>query len=1388
MKISNARAAPHARLKWLCLAALYGLMSWSVRLFFGEASVFFLASGLALAALLIGGWRYLGSVFVGALLANLMLGGVFWASAVMAFGSTLGAAAGAWVIRRGGRFDSALGSMQDLVQLFIGGGLVGAALSALVGTSTLALQGLVSKEHYLTRLMDGWMGDALGVVLLTPLILAWWPSTAAPRPPPSARQLAEAALIIGCTALIGGVVFLDLGHNTLPPGLHLGVDEVAQGYWIFLLITWAALRLAQRGTTLALLLVAAMGITGIQQGKGFFQQAASESHLSSYWFYSITLSLVGMALALYVATARRTNLSLTRSEDALTQELKNVMGALDQHAIVAITDVKGNITFVNDKLCDISGYSRAEFIGANHRLLNSGVHPPEFFKTMYRTIATGKTWSAEVCNRTKAGQLYWMQTTVTPFMNDDGAPVKYVAIRTDISQRKADELELLRHRDQLADMVVQQTASLQQSLDATARALNELERQKFVLDQHAIVTTCGTDGRITFGNEKFTEISGYLPDEFMGVDHAIVNSGHHPKGFFKAMYDTVNQGRLWHAEVCNRAKNGQLYWVDTTIAAFFGDDAKPREYIAIRTNITDRKMMSLQMEQQRIFYEGISETLGEGLYVQDARGLCVYVNSEAEKLLGWSREELIGRSVHNTIHTHTASGAPLMAHDCPITLSVQATGEARMSDQNFVRKDGSIFPVALTSKAAYSTQGEVQTMVVAFHDISAQIEAENAILLAKNSAEQANRVKSEFLANMSHEIRTPMNGVVGMVDILQQTALLPEQRRMLDTIHHSSLALLSILNDILDFSKIEAGKLSMELIPTHLREVVEGVAQLMANVASEKNGQISLFVDPALPTWIVSDPTRLRQVLLNLLGNALKFVASQSGRATLHVHPVRRPDGVACVQFSVLDNGIGMSEEMLARLFQPFSQADTSTARKFGGTGLGLSITLRLVELMHGRVSVRSTPGVGSEFTVELPLIEAQAPAGRTLPAQPDLSGVRVLAVTPTIACSTLLQVYLGSAGARVSVVPDHKAAREHLHKTPGDTVLLLDLAEEGVEELSPPSDLEWPDDVGIVRLVRGGAGSAAAHQIEVHSRPLLYHDLLQGVALASGRLTTSDFVQQSGQGRPALLAAPSIEEALRSHQLILLAEDNETNREVMMEQLRLLGYTAEIATDGALALQMWRSGRYALLLTDCHMPNMDGFELTAAIRQAEPAGTRLPIVAITANAMQGEAQRCREHGMDDFLSKPLRLQELRPMLAKWLPLPPDGPDANETQGPTAARIALLPSWDASMLSQLVGDNPAMHRRLLGKFMRNATRQVAAIGAAAMAGDTASVAGVAHTLKSAARTVGAMALGELSQAMETAGHAGDRPACRALAADLDRTFLVATQNIERHLSAVEPSS
>ncbi|MFZ2853679.1 MAG: PAS domain S-box protein [Rhodocyclaceae bacterium] len=1081
-------------------------------------------------------------------------------------------------------------------------------------------------------------------------------------------------------------------------------------------------------------------------------------------------------------------LAMDNARSALEQ-LKLQKYALDQHAIVATTDAQGKITYANDKFCQISGYSRKELLGQDYALLNSGRHSRAFFNAMYETITRGGVWHGEICNRSKEGHLYWLDATIVPAMGGNGKPEQYITIRTDISERKrtdqalaareeiyrsivtqasdgivlidtetlrfvefndaarkglgysreefaqlrvpdiqaepdeaallrsmsriiatgrgsfdtlhrhkdgslrnshlsyraitiserscvvaiitditerkASELELKRHREHLEELVEQQTKGLRNSASMAKSALDELRLQQFVLDQHAIVTICDVDGRITYGNDKFSQVSGYSREELIGNDHRLVNSGHHPKGFFKAMYESISQGNVWHAEVCNRAKAGHLYWVDTTIVAFMGEDGTPRQYIAVRTDISERKRI-------------------------------------------------------------------------------------------------------------------------------------------EEAAHAANRAKSEFLANMSHEIRTPMNGVVGMIDVLQQTPLTAEQARMVDTINDSSLALLHILNDILDYSKIEAGKLAIESISTCLRDVAEGVVQLMITTSIAKSIELSVFVSPELPRWILSDPTRLRQILLNLLGNALKFTGSRDGRrgrVILRVAPCILGDDGSGVQFRVIDNGIGVSEEALANLFRPFTQADESTARRYGGTGLGLSITQRLVEMMSGQISVRSIFGEGSEFTVEFPLQEGLP--DRLLESEPSLAGLHVLAVTGDAECAQTLKAYCIAAGAQVTLV-DALDGQRLAEAAPlaHVTVVLFGLDARADDESGLSGFL------GVVRLVADGVGRCQGNRVTVSARPLLHRDLIHGVAFASGRLNVADiFVGSEKVPLLAKIKAPSVDEAFRAGRLILLAEDNETNREVIQEQLRILGYAAEMAEDGAVALKMWRSGRYALLLTDCHMPNMDGFELTAAIRQAEPKGTRLPIVALTANAMKGEAQRSLAQGMDDHLSKPLRLNEFDAMLGKWLPQPAAvessvrsrvadqgvgravsgqrrgvGNGASSGVGglpvlDEAPVLSRFPVWDPSVLTHLVGDDAATHRRLLDGFLLAAQGQVAAIGAAAAAGETVIVGDVAHKLKSSAHTVGASMLGELCQALETAGRSGDRPACRTLGGRLGQAFVAVAAQI-----------
>jgi len=950
---------------------------------------------------------------------------------------------------------------------------------------------------------------------------------------------------------------------------------------------------------------------------------------------------------------------------------------------------------------------------------------------------------------------------------------------------------------------------------ASANAyLDQLQLQKFAMDQHAIVSTTDVHGKIIYVNDKFCEISGYSHEELLGQDHRILNSGTHTTGYFKGLYRTVGAGKTWQGEICNKAKDGQLYWVDSTIVPVMTPEGKPEQYLSIRSDITLRKKVELDLIQQQLSLEKrvqqktkaavqseqhlrlVMNTSLDSIIGMDAQGRVTEWSRQAEATFGWTFAKVKGRYLHDFI-------IPLRyreAHQKGLA-HYHATGVGPVLGKRIeviaLHRDGTEFPVELAISPIVTPLGTAFSAYVT--DLTQRKQEQAALVDARALAESASRAKSDFLANMSHEIRTPMNGVIGMVDVLQETALLPEQKRMLGTIHTSSLALLQILNDILDFSKIEAGKLEVERVPMHLREVADGVAQLMVSLPGTQ-AEVSLFVSTALPVWAYGDPSRLRQVLLNLLGNAIKFskkTGNEGAQVSLSVTPCVLPGGADGVRFAVVDTGIGMGPEVVAKLFQPFTQADESTARKFGGTGLGLSISQRLVELMGGHISVRSTLDQGSEFTVELPL--QAAPPERVVPDEPRLDGVQVLVVSCSAFGVPVRTAYCEHAGALVRVVADVAQAREFLAQAPlgKPWVVLVDKAVS-----APTAELGLPDHASVVREVPRG-GQQHPGDIVLPTRPMLHHDLIQAIAHASrrqqtgspGGITSTDrAIERRTTERSA---APTVEQAVRTGRLILLAEDNETNREVMQEQLRMLGYTCETAEDGAVALHMWQAnpGRYALLLSDCHMPRLDGFGLTAAIRSTEAAGTRLPIIAVTANAMQGEAQRCHERGMDDYLSKPLRMVQLREKLEKWLPQSRSepsatGPAESAQSAPVesvqvaeeSATDSALALWNPDTLTELVGDNPVMHRRLLERFLANAATQVAEITAAATAQAPDALAGVAHTLKSAARSVGALRLGDLCQDLETAGRAGDVPSCEALAQPLPAAFAAASHAIQTHLS------
>ncbi|TXT38467.1 MAG: multi-sensor hybrid histidine kinase [Comamonadaceae bacterium] len=718
-------------------------------------------------------------------------------------------------------------------------------------------------------------------------------------------------------------------------------------------------------------------------------------------------------------------------------------------------------------------------------------------------------------------------------------------------------------------------------------------------------------------------------------------------------------------------------------------------------------------------------------------------------------------------------------------------------------RDGSERPIADSCAPIRARDDQVVGAVLVFRDVTREyatqralqdknLELENATMAAK----RANLAKSEFLATMSHEIRTPMNGVIGMIDVLQQSSLNGPQMEMTNIIHDSAFALLAVINDILDFSKIEANKLDVESIPMSIPDVVESACENMNPMAQKKNVALTLFVDPAIPALVLGDPGRLRQVLINLTNNAIKFSAGlqRTGRVSVRaLLQALHEDHVELV-FHVNDNGIGIDEATRLRLFSAFIQADTSTTRNFGGTGLGLAISGQLVDIMGGDIVVQSTPDLGSLFSVRLPFKLTHETQGEgDLPSL--VAGLSCLIMTDTGGIASDIGTYLAHGQAAVQQAQDVATAQRWMDQFPDGICLVTDSAdvEALLVGLRDAAELRTAQ---RIRFVVIGSGQRRRPRMEdsatvmIDGNLLTRKALLKAVAIAAGRAQTPE--QDNAPMEAKNTAAPmSREQARLQGSLILVAEDNEYNQKVILQQLMLLGRTADIANNGQEALARWATGAYAILITDLHMPLMDGYELTAAIRSAEAGHSHMPIIAFTANALKGEAERCMAIGMDDYLSKPVQLVHLKAMLKKWQPvvhsnpietaqteaarpladaiqsdvlrgLPPlplgEGvsPHQLESHPHLATPMTEVPdAVDIKVLAALIGDEPAVIREFLTNFSSSAAQIADALRIAFASRDTRETGALAHKLKSSARAVGALALGELCADLEQAGKAGD---------------------------------
>jgi PAS domain S-box-containing protein len=920
--------------------------------------------------------------------------------------------------------------------------------------------------------------------------------------------------------------------------------------------------------------------------------------------------------------------------------------------------------------------------------------------------------------------------------------------------------------------------ALQRTRRSLQGSLRELEFQKFALDAHSIVSVADRSGKILDINDKFTEISQYSREELIGQDHRVLNSGYHPHDFFKTMWATIGHGQVWHDEVKNRRKDGTFYWVDSTIVPFMDDNGKVLRYVSIRTDITKRKAADELLTLQGRFYERISETLGEGIYVQDVDGLCIYMNTEAERLLGWSRDEFLGRPVHDTIHTETADGAKLHGRDCAIMQAIQHTGSAMLEDQVFVRKNGTVFPVALASRASTNTQGKMEAVVVAFSDITERKQTELAMRQAKDAAEQAVRVKGDFLANMSHEIRTPMNGIIGMTNLALDTELNSEQREYIGMVKTSADALLTIINDILDFSKIESGKMTVEVLEFSLEAMLRDTIKALAVRAHQKGLELLLHVASSVPDRVQGDPGRIRQVLVNLVGNAIKF--TEHGEIELAVTRLAdAPEAHARLSFSVRDTGIGIPADKFDAIFDSFSQADTSTTRKYGGTGLGLTISAQLVALMGGQIQLQSTVGKGSTFyfTLDMPVTSDNALAHYQTTGR--IKDLPVLVVDDNLTNRRLLCEMLGNWHMRPTAVADGPAALAELARAAATgtpyALAVLDVQMPGMDGFELAAHMRSqlnPHTATVMMLTSQGqrGDGERCRQLGVSSylsKPVSQSDLLDALMTALGDPLPT---------RAPLITRHSLRETRRKLNL-LLAEDNLVNQKLATVLLGQQGHSVTLANNGREALALWQDHTFDAILMDVDMPEMNGYEATERIRAAELAsGMHIPIIAMTAHAMQDAREECLSHGMDGYLSKPINVDALWLELDRLMP-------SSTGKATTPSQTARMPDdtltvADFTQLRQNLDHNHELFKELIALYETDVPLQRSRLQEGLAQNDADSVRRAAHAIKG---MVGVFAAERSMTAAQAVEDHADQPDCASMVLKLNQALDEFSATLKAHV-------
>jgi len=1003
-------------------------------------------------------------------------------------------------------------------------------------------------------------------------------------------------------------------------------------------------------------------------------------------------------------------------EDKVTERTAYLRGIIDtaMNGIIVI-DSKGCVNEFSPAAQEIFGYSKEEILGKNINLLMPEPYASEHesYILNYDQGGAAKVIGNQIVVPAlrKDGTQFPLEIAInTDIVN--GSPI-FVAVMSDVTER-------IRMEESLA---------------------NEKKRLQEILDTSPIGVVMTVDGLVKFSNPSMVEMGFEL-----GKETRLSWVDPEERDHFLDLLDKDGRAQNYETQLIN--KNGQT--IDVLTHAYNYDYEGQKAHLGWIIDITGRKAMENELRESQARYQRLVEELGGrfAVFSLGPDGEILFFSENIKSIFGVNREDVLGQRWDEVVNLLPGEGEKAREVFNACLENKQSFYEVEVL---CIHADGSRRVILNSGHAVYDSTGQVISIEGIVEDITSRKAAEKALAEAKEAAEEATRAKSDFLANMSHEIRTPMNAIIGLTHLALQGALNEKQRNYMDKVHLSANYLLGILNDILDFSKIEAGKLEMEHIPFLLEDVFDHIASVVGLKAQETRLQLMFDLPCDLPTALIGDPLRLGQVLINLGNNAVKF--TPEGEVVISALVSEENDEVVTIHFTVCDTGIGMTKEQLGKLFQHFSQADTSTTRKYGGAGLGLAISKKLTEMMGGRIWVESRPEKGSAFHFTARFTK-QAQAVQWLCDQEKVSSLHILVVDDNETARLIFSEMLNGFGFIVDLAASSREAFELLQrqndKRPYDMVVL---------------DWDFSDTTGLQIAREMQASRAITHipkviLVSAYTNANLIHeakdveiikDVLAKPIMPSTMFDSIMMVMHGkirGESRRMMRRGELEKTTARLKTAkVLLVEDNEINQEVAADLLASHGIEFRIADNGQVAIEMLENEHFDGVLMDCQMPVMDGYTATRIIREDERFRD-LPIIAMTANVMIGDREKSIEAGMNDHIGKPIRVQELLLVMDRWIK--PAMVAESSSQHAEYAALGELPGINIAEGLHIVQGNIDFYCKLLRKFHDHYLDFDKLFEASCNDADEDAPSRLAHSLKSVAASIGASGVRDKAWALEAA--------------------------------------